>query len=379
MRREAKRRIRSAKKQLIALSVFRSPRLTKFPLRLLGTLPQANTAGNNLILARAYGRIVGKLGGVPSGTSGSPVYQGKRLIGAISSVFAPDFTLVGITPIKAMLELTQEPATTAAIVDAGHFTSTQRFLVTKGVTSDTALRRIERRYGSTHSVLGNSDAGQISSRAVVNGASIGAALLTGDIQLGFIGTATLVRGSQVLAFGHPLLFSGPTNIPLTTAPILTATRGDYLYKVGNLGHVIGTITQDRAAGILAYLGQKPNMVNLRFSVRDEDRHKETKVDCQAASIGSELPFLTFNAAIESMQRAMNRVGPGSAEWQWQVNFADSTEPLMITNRQYEPFDIGFTVAADGENIVSQALEQGAPLTSVELTATVRMNPIPDQD
>ena len=104
---------RQPQRNAFALTTLRSPAIRRFELRILGVLPQAGTAGNDLILARAYGSALQRIGGVPLGASGSPVYQGRRLIGAIAAVFAPDFTMVGITPIAPMLKLTAEPMPTA--------------------------------------------------------------------------------------------------------------------------------------------------------------------------------------------------------------------------------------------------------------------------
>ncbi|HBK86069.1 MAG TPA: hypothetical protein DDZ53_08595, partial [Firmicutes bacterium] len=157
-----------------------------------------------------------------------------------------------------------------------------------------ALAALEKHYGKTQYITNQAiTTDQAGVTEIKNGDSIGAALMTGDIQLGYIGTATLVQGKELFAFGHPLLFAGATNIPLTTAPIITTTRGDYPQKIGSLGHTIGTIIQDRSAGILALLGNTPKLVHMKFTIQDTDRQQTTTVITQAASINSELPFLTF--------------------------------------------------------------------------------------
>lgn len=339
-------------------------------MHLVGTLPQGGTAGNDLILARAYGATVRQLGGVPYGASGSPVYRGNRLLGAISTVFAPDNYLVGITPIQAMLALAQEP-TLATPTSTTSESMSKLPIVSYGISSRKALRRLEEHYGEIQAPTNiNLAQKQLKGTRLRNGDSIGAALMTGDIQIGFIGTATLVQGKQVYAFGHPLLFTGPTNIPLTLAPIITTARGDWPQKVGTFGSVIGTIIQDRAAGVLAELNTSPLTVHMRFTIQDTDRQKTTTVMTQAAQIKSELPFLTFIATIESMQRAMNRVGAGSAAWQWRVVFQEAVDPLQVVSNQTDTSDIGFVVAASGEPIVNEALATGLSLKSIELIATV---------
>ena len=371
-RKKTARKSRVAKAtRLRGLSVWRSPTITRFALRLLGTLPRGGTAGNDLVLARAYGATIQQLGGIPYGASGSPVYQGKRLLGAIATVFAPDDYLAGITPIEAMLALTQEPTLAIDTIETASSHITRLPLTAQGLASNRALMALEQRYGRVQDTVNigfTSHKGE--AERLQPGESIGAALMLGDIQLGYIGTATLIQGRHLFAFGHPLLFTGPTSIPLTRAPIITTVQGDYPQKVGSFGEAIGTIVQDRSAGVLAELGAVHHTVHMRFTIQDNDRQQQTTINTQAANVKSELPFLSFIGAIESMQRAMNRIGAGSADWQWRLTFTDVTEPIETGARQSDANDIGFVVALSGEVAVNQALATSASLESIELTATV---------
>ncbi len=372
LRRRIRKRARRLRPNVVGLSVWRGTTPSRFPLLIIGTLPQGGIAGSDLILARAYGTSIRHLGGVPFGASGSPVYRGRDLLGAISAVFAPDNSLVGITPIEAMLALPQEPTLSPATANDAVGPATGLPLTTQGISSNRALIALEQHYGRVQKMLSisASPVQQTSSPSLRAGESIGAALMLGDIQLGYIGTVTLVQGSQVFAFGHPLLFAGPTNMPLTRAPILTTTRGSYPQKIGSFGPVIGTIHQDRSAGVLAQVGTTPSTVKLQLSIHDADRQRTTTFTAQVANINSELPFLTFIAALEGMQRAMNRVGAGSAAWQWRLTFTDLTPPIEAVANQSDATDIGFTVALSGETLVNQALTSGATLKSIELIATV---------
>lgn len=375
----ARKNLAATSTRLTGLSVWRSPTITRFPLRLVGTLPQGGTAGNDLILARAYGATIHQLGGIPYGASGSPVYQGNCLLGAVAAVFAPDNYLAGVTPIEAMLALTQEPTQAIDTTEAATNHNTRLPLTTQGLAANRALMALEQRYGRVQDIINIGLAAHKSGDGRLRaGESIGAALMLGDIQLGYIGTATLIQASHLFAFGHPLLFTGPTNMPLTRAPIITCTRGDYPQKVGSFGETIGTILQDRSAGVLAELGTVPSTVHMKFMIQDDDRQQATTIDTQAAYVKSELPFLSFIGAIESMQRAMNRIGAGNATWQWRLTFADGTEPLEISASQTDANDIGFVVALSGEMAVNQALATEATLQSVELIATVSSQPLTEQ-
>ncbi|HMI31984.1 MAG TPA: SpoIVB peptidase S55 domain-containing protein, partial [Candidatus Limnocylindrales bacterium] len=84
------------------LSVFRGTSVDSFPMTILGVL-KGNRPGADLILARARGDFLERTG-IIAGMSGSPVYIGGKLIGAVSYTWA--FTkdpVAGITPIGEML------------------------------------------------------------------------------------------------------------------------------------------------------------------------------------------------------------------------------------------------------------------------------------
>ncbi|MGI6344923.1 MAG: hypothetical protein ACOX18_07715 [Bacillota bacterium] len=351
-----------------ALTVFRSPAVSRFPLQVNGETRDGGVSGLKLILARAEGEVIETIGGVPAGASGSPVYIGNQLLGAISTLFYPDPKLVGITPREAMLRLADEPLLPSDIAPVGFQSSLQPPVTAIGISSGRILRQISQRYGSA--IVGGEARQPVTVHELPRpGSAIGAALLLGDIRLGFVGTTTLVDGQMLFAFGHPLLYAGPTSMPLTEAIILDVARGSFPNKVADLGAIIGTVIQDRAAGILAYLGQMPDLVEMKFTIKDEDRGQTEIVQVQATRLNSELPFLVLIATLESMQRAMNRVGPGTAIWEWVITLQGAAEPMRITEIRYDP-NIGFTLALQIETTVRELLENGQVIEAIELRAAV---------
>lgn len=359
-----------------ALTIFRGNLIRRFPVRLVSSLPSAGVAGLDLILARASGDLINFYGGVPYGSSGSPVYIGGQLIGAISATFYPDSRLVGITPVAAMLSIAGEPGMIKSAGNIGSIVPSPARVTVAGLTSGRAFDEISDRFGRP---LPGRSAPPVTNSATPRlqaGSAVGAALLMGDIKLGFIGTATIVDTDQVYAFGHPLLFSGPTSLPLTAAQIADTARGDSPDKIGTLGEVIGVVLQDRAAGIYARLGQPAATVPLRLGIRDEDRNRVERLQVQAAPLPSELPFLVYIAALEGLQRAMNRVGAGSAVWDWTVQVAGQ-QPTLVSGGTYDPYDIAGAVAAAVLPTLEQMLQSGDAIQSVELTASVTMRRLPE--
>jgi hypothetical protein len=97
------------------LSVFHGTEIEEFELEILGVVRDVSP-GSDLILARAEGELLENTG-IMQGMSGSPVYKGGRLIGAIASAWSfCKEPIAGITPIEEMLRaydmLDEMPAST---------------------------------------------------------------------------------------------------------------------------------------------------------------------------------------------------------------------------------------------------------------------------
>lgn len=357
-----------------ALSVFRSPRISRFDVELLGDLPDGGLAGTNLLVARAFGPIIDKIGGVPFGASGSPVYVKNVLIGAISSVLSSDFKHVGITPIGDMVRMQREPYLCSTAISRRATTSASHHVlpVGAGFRSMRAAEQIRRRFGKDAYINPHGTSLRRQSAALQAGSPVGVALLTGDLQLGFVGTTTTVEQSRVLAFGHPLLFAGPVRMPLTQASIIATGGGTFPAKIGLLGETIGTVLQDRAAGVFGVLSEAPeNLVDLDMQVQDGDRVVTEHTKARAVPIPAELPFLVFVTALETIIRAMNRVGSGYGSWMWRVHFTED-EPLEMSEEVFSPTDIAFAIAVSVFPLIEEALAEGRHITGVELDANVRM-------
>ena len=368
------RRSRNSDRTGYALTVFKSPRISRFGVRLTNSYPQGGIAGTDLILGRAFGPVIDRIGGVPSGASGSPVYINKQLVGAISQVLSSDARLIGLTPISSMLSLALEPGLkdVAYIEDSELRKGHPLLVVGTGFRTEKVKSELSRHY-KTDVAIASTVSGTIREKQVLAaGGPIGVALMTGDLKLGFIGTVTLVEGEQVFAFGHPLLFAGPTSIPMTTADILETATGQFPSKIGVLGGTVGTIVQDRATGVLGLLDQAPQeLVHMQFTVNDLDRDRVEIIRTEAVHIPTELPFLAFAAALETIFRAMNRSGSGTAQWQWTIRLAE-TEPITLRQEQYDPFNIAYTIAGSVFSLLEEPLAAGLRLLSVELNAVVTM-------
>lgn len=368
------RRSRTSSRTGHALTVFKSPRITRFGIRLTNNYPQGGIAGTDLILGRAFGPIIDRIGGVPFGASGSPVYINNEVVGAVSQLLSSDARLIGITPIADMLALVHEPSLQNTTYTEDHELRVGHPLVVvgNGFRMEKVKAELSRHFKSFITIAANSSNSVRQKQALQPGGLIGVALMTGDLKLGFIGTVTLVNGAQVFAFGHPLLFAGPTNIPMTTAEVLETATGQFPSKIGILGETVGTVIQDRAAGVLGVLNQAPQeLVSMQFTVNDLDRDRVEIIRTEAVHIPTELPFLTFSAALETIFRAMNRTGAGTAQWEWTIGLA-SSENITLQQEQYDPFNIAYTIAGSIFSLLEEPLAAGLRVLSVELNVVVTM-------
>jgi len=88
-----------------AWTVFQGTEAEPVPVEIVGLLKNAWGPGQDVILAKLGGKAIRT--NVAGGMSGSPVYVGGKLVGAVAlrlSVFSPD-AICGITPIELMLEI----------------------------------------------------------------------------------------------------------------------------------------------------------------------------------------------------------------------------------------------------------------------------------
>ncbi|MBE3578028.1 MAG: hypothetical protein IMX00_10120 [Limnochordales bacterium] len=87
-------------------TVISGTQVVRFPVEVLGLVKRAGPAGGDLVLVRVGGAPVEAAGGIAAGMSGSPVFVGDQLLGAIGYGFElADPTLGLVTPAVDMAKL----------------------------------------------------------------------------------------------------------------------------------------------------------------------------------------------------------------------------------------------------------------------------------
>lgn len=99
------------------------------------------------------------------------------------------------------------------------------------------------------------------------GVPVGAAFVTGDMDLSGMGTATWVEDDRVLAFGHPMFAAGEVDFPLVVGravAVIPSLQNSFRLSSGH--RVVGRVTEDLDAGIVGRIGAEPSAFPVRVTV-----------------------------------------------------------------------------------------------------------------
>ncbi|MBI4169180.1 MAG: hypothetical protein HY510_04505 [Acidobacteria bacterium] len=291
-------------------TVFSGTRVEEFQVEVIGTLEKV-APQRNLILVRLSGGPLQSTG-VLNGMSGSPVYIGSRLAGAVAYTWAfAKEPVAGLTPIEEMISVEDQerpaapPARARAPLppDAGgaglaylkdpsrlpaHFAG---YFARGAVQGSTAAALAPIRAPLVFSgfaprvveALGPALAGAglvpvqggAAGRAapgsegrIAPGAGVGIKLVRGDVEIAAICTVTYREEDRVMACGHPLLNLGPTDLIMTTASVNGLFPSlQESFKFASAGEEVGAFRQDRATGVFGYLGRKPRLIPVRVELQ----------------------------------------------------------------------------------------------------------------
>src|SRR5258708_11289236 len=99
------------------------------------------------------------------------------------------------------------------------------------------------------------------------GGAIAVGLVGGDVSAIVTGTVTHVAGDKVLAFGHPMFNVGEIYLPIATAEVHTFLSAlSSSFKMASPLKEIGSLVQDRQAGIIGDTSQRADMIPVRVRV-----------------------------------------------------------------------------------------------------------------
>jgi SpoIVB peptidase S55 len=338
-------------------TVFSGDRIEEFDVEILGVLENIGPK-QSLILGRLSGGPLAKTG-VMQGMSGSPVFMGDRLVGAVAMAF-PFATeaIAGIRPIGDMLRVSggaAEPGRRASIsltdtdltrliarapqISAGEAKMIDIATPVSfgGFTQATIeqfapqLRSLglEPRQGVTGG--GHVDPHMGDPSKIKPGSMISVQLMTGDLSIGADGTVTWIDGRNIYAFGHRFLAIGATAMPFARAEVMTLLPNlNSSFKVSSAKELMGTIGQDRSTAVSGELGTRPVTVPLTVSVGRSGRNLDT-YRMQMVNDGLLSPLLLQMAIFSSIDATERIVGASSFRVHGQIEFHGAAAPLRLDN------------------------------------------------
>jgi len=290
-----------------AWTVFQGTEAEPVPVEIVGLWKNAWGPRQDIILAKMGGKATRT--NVAGGMSGSPVYVGGKLIGAVAlrlSVFSPD-AICGITPIELMLEINDfdhsrpEDARTpdklqargpevpvpgellgqpVAAGGSPMMIPIEAPLVFSGFTEST-LREFGpmfQQLGITAAQGGGAGAALHTNQPAAGwehslnpGEAVAGVLVDGDMSVTGLGTVTYNDGRRVLAFGHSFFNLGPVDMPMSKGEVLMTLSSSYQpNKFANATDIVGSLHQDRHSGIMGVLGARSDMIPVTMQVRSLD-------------------------------------------------------------------------------------------------------------
>ena len=378
--------------QGVARTVIAGTRIEEFGVEVLGILKNKGAVGD-LILVRTYGDVIDRAGGVAQGMSGSPVFIDGRLIGAIGYGWSlTDQRTAMVTPIHDMLKLldrkapkpaepepvdkpAEKPANKLSDKAAGKsqpLLSTPLMAAGFGANALAFLQTHLKPLKLTPVAVGDPPS-DIAFGALEPGSAVGVQLVRGDVSLGALGTVTYVDGDRILAFGHPFLKRGPTGFLMTNAYIFTTIRGlESSFKVGATGEVIGTISQDRGAGVAGEMNRFPGIVPMRMNIRSAESGDGREMAVQIVQDEEIMPILATASLLNAIDKAIDRTGSGTARITFEVAARGMPgETYKRENMFYSPENVAEASLAEFYELIAfLASNPHNPVTIMDIRADI---------
>lgn len=258
----------------------------KIELKIVGDTSHPFFAEKRIILAEMRHKMP-----VIAGTSGSPVYCGKKILGAVAFEFGgfpQKGALAGITPIGYMRDQRATLGRKLAPGSIGLFTRLESGDTAEPVNGRSMdwMDKLSSYFPFTTLSLGPDLSGESGTNVtkpgkISPGDSVIMLLSRGAFQLGGICTVTEVTDKDFLACGHPFIDDGAIKLPVNRISTATSYRSTYKsFKVlGKILEPVGTIVYDNAFAVKGVREVWPDiMIPVNLSVNVDADHYDYRFD-----------------------------------------------------------------------------------------------------
>jgi hypothetical protein len=180
------------------------------------------------------------------------------------------------------------------------------------------------------------------------GGNVAAAVSHGDTTLAAVGTVTAVCDGQALLFGHPFLWSGATRLSANQATAVLVQPDPIFgsFKVANIGGPVGTIDQDRLAGLHVDLGEVPATSRVQSTLAATDTGASRTARSWVV-VPEFIPDVAATHIFNNLDRVHDRIGPGVVTLRWGASGTRADgRPWSFRRREKlaDQFDAAFTPA-----------------------------------
>lgn len=177
--------------------------------------------------------------------------------------------------------------------------------------------------------------------AFVPGASIAVEIIRGDLSASAIGTVTYRDGNNILAFGHPIIQTGTTDLPMSTAHVYTILASQSgSVKMAVPGEEIGKVTQDRRSAVVGRIGEYTQMIPCQTEIKGT---LNVKYNFEIVHDKLLTPILVQMAIESALLATEKSVGEKSVDLRLDIDIAGRKKPVKIENVYYDPGPTWFPV------------------------------------
>jgi hypothetical protein len=212
------------------------------------------------------------------------------------------------------------------------------------------------------------------------GDAVSVSLVQGDLEVYAIGTVTYSdKEGRVLIFGHPMMQSGPTNMPLGKAYVTYTHKAvDRAFKEGVRLNTVGTLTKDQLCGCGGSFNVQPDMIPVRIKVKDVDRGTTHTMKLSVIRNPDITPSLIAGGMSEAVQRELDRQPGGTLKMSYYIEAAGLKEPLRRENYYSNDTDVISDAAFDLyplTSLLETNIYRKVSVTKVEVLCEITRNRI----
>ena len=325
---------------------------TGFEATVLGVSRDFIAPGKGVIVAELSGPMIDKAGGAWFGMSGSPMYSGGRFVGVVAwAIGQTPSAVVGLTPAQDVISVTAYPgpsadgpmtlprwmtARLASVTDMSpDDIGTVRPLAVPLAVSGGADLSVVRKHFANEGIRvipfasGSSTYDPTAAPVTpLPGDGFAAVLSYGQITSAAMGTVSYSCDGQVVSFGHFIWGwftpGGEIYLSASTADSLgLATSPWGTFEMLQVGEPIGTVDQDRYAGVRALLGPVPAAIPLTVSAYsiENDRTYNGRSD---VVYEPDIAYISMMALTSALNSAADRGGMGTATVTFDIRGVDAS-------------------------------------------------------